>query len=42
MFNSEDQCLFRLPEFVIWCWCVREERIQTLLRGIVNLWDAES
>ena len=41
VFNSEDQCLFQLPEFVVWCRRVREERAQTLPSGIIDLREVE-
>ena len=39
MFDSKDQRLFRLPEFVIRRRLVREERAQTLLRYFVDIWE---
>jgi len=41
MFNSEDQRLFQLPEFVVWCRDVWEERAQTLLSGAIGLRQVE-
>lgn len=41
MFNSEDQCLFQLPEFVVWCRDVWEERTQTLLCDAMDLRQVE-
>ena len=41
VFNGENQCLLQLPEFVIRCRFVWEERAQTLLCDVIDLREVE-